>query len=84
MKQEAPVIKLEVKFGDSENPGSRIGEMWLPGWPHLWDDVLSEFSVFGDNVGHTNRDQVSESLNLMDDCISVWHFGPVIKGWSAM
>lgn len=59
-------------------------KLWLPRWSHLRDEVPSEVSVFGDYVRHANGEEVSESLNLMDDCISVWHFGSVIKSWRAM
>lgn len=55
-----------------------------PGWPHLGDDVASEVGVFYDRVGHAEGDEVPESLHLVDDCISVWHVGSVIKCWRAM
>ena len=58
--------------------------MWEPSWPHLGHEVPSEVSVFGDHVGNANREEVTESLNLMDDCVSVWHFDSIIKGWKAV
>ena len=54
--------------------------MWEPSWPHLGNNVPSEANIFGDHMGHANGEKVPKSLNLVDDCISVWHFGSVIKG----
>ena len=51
---------------------------------YLGEDVPSEMSVFSDHMGHTNGDEVRKSLNLMDDCVCVWHLGSVIQGWRAI
>lgn len=51
---------------------------------YLGKDVPSEMSIFSDHVGHTNGDEVRKSLNLMDDCVRVWHLGSVIQGWRAI
>ena len=59
-------------------------EMWNRSWSHLGEQVPSEQSVFGDFVRYSNRDKICKSLNLMDDSLSVRHFGAVIKGWWAV
>lgn len=59
-------------------------QVWETRWPYLGDEVPVEVNVFSDNMGHTHREEVQESLNLMNGCISVWHSGLVIKGWRAM
>ena len=41
-------------------------------------------SVFSDHVRHTQWGKVRKSLNLMDDCVRVWHLGSVIQGWRAI
>lgn len=58
--------------------------MWESSWCYLGDDVPSEAGLLCDNVGHTHGEKVGTSLNLMDDCLCVWHFGSVIKRWRAM
>lgn len=55
-----------------------------PSWPHLRDDTPSEISIFGDHVGNTKREEVQKSLDFMENCVSVWHFGSVNEGWRAM
>jgi hypothetical protein len=53
-------------------------------WSHLGDNEPSECSVFGDHVWQTNREEIWKSLNLMDNCFSVWHFVAVIERWWVM
>lgn len=48
---------------------------------YLGEHVPSEQCFFCDSAWQAHWGNIRKSLNLMDDCHSVWYFGVVIEGW---